>query len=574
MCVRPQRPNAAALVALAVAAPRALAGVELAGIDGEVRDNAESFIGTTPDCAADDAAVARFAEQLPARLRPALDAFGYYSAELEASAAPRSMDCWQVRVAIERGPPTLVRSLSVRLHGAAEHDDRMQGALASFPLATGDVLRHGPYLGFKSRLETLARERGYLEGHFSVERIEVHVRDAAADVELEFDSGPRYRFGAVTFDTSALSEPVLNSFVSFAPGDFYDAAFVARLQRDLTESEYFATVDVAAELDVSAEHTIPIRVNTTTGRPVSYSIGGGYSTDDGPRFRFLHRNRRLNDAGHQMRTDVLLSPVRQSAVFDYRVPLGNPQRDWLSFRTGLEREDIDAGVGSTARLGLRRTRVTDAYTITRSLELMYELDETSDTELATTLLVPGTSWMRTRRDDLVRPREGHRLTLDLSAGLGSGLALLRAELQGKWITTAPWGARLLVRGRVGATVADKPIENVPLGMRFFAGGDSSVRGYDYESLGPRNDEGELIGGDRLFDASVEYEHPVRNAWSVAAFVDAGNAFLADDGFDAVVGAGIGARWLSPLGPVRVDIAWPRDGEDRSPQLHISLGPDL
>lgn len=564
----------AAFVTLALAAPRALADVELAGIDGEVRENAEAFIGASPDCMADDAAVARFAEQLPARLRPALDAFGYYSAELEATAAPRSAECWQVRVAIERGAPTLVRTLSVRLQGAAEYDDRMLSLVTAFPLATGDVLRHGPYLNFKSRLETLARERGYLEGRFAVERVEVHVPDAAADVELEFDSGPRYVFGPVTFDTNALSEPVLSSFVSFAPGEVYDAALVARLQRDLTESEFFAAVNVAAEHYVGPEQTIPIRVDATTGRPVSYSIGGGYSTDDGPRFRFLHRNRRLNAAGHQMRTDLLLSPVRQSAVFDYRVPVGNPQRDWLSFRTGLEREDIDAGIGSTARLGLRRTRVTDAYTMTRSLELMYELDKTGDAEIATTLLLPGTSWTRTRRDDLVRPREGHRLTLDLSAGLGSGLALLRAELQGKWITTAPWGARFLVRGRVGAAVADKPIERVPLGMRFFAGGDTSVRGYGYESLGPRNAEGNLVGGDRLFDASVEYEHPVRNAWSVAAFVDAGNAFLADDGFDARVGAGLGARWLSPLGPVRLDVAWPLDGDDRSPQLHISLGPDL
>src|SRR5690606_8317810 len=141
-----------------------------------------------------------------------------------------------------------------------------------------------------------------------------------------------------------VSEPVLGNFLSFAPGDPYDAALVARLQRDLTESEFFSAVNVAAELSPRADHTVPIRVETTTGRPVSYSIGGGYSTDDGLRFRLLHENLRRNAAGHRTRTNLLLSPVRQSVVFDYRVPVGNPSRDWLSFRTGVDREDVDAGV--------------------------------------------------------------------------------------------------------------------------------------------------------------------------------------------------------------------------------------
>src|SRR5690606_8960636 len=113
---------------------------------------------------------------------------------------------------------------------------------------------------------------------------------------------------------------------------------------------------------------------------------------------------------------------------------------------------------------------------------------------------------------------------------------------------------------------------VPLSLRFFAGGVNSIRGYDYQSLGPRNLIGGLIGGNRLIDASVEYEHPVREAWAVAVFADGGNAFL-HDSFEPVAGAGFGARWFSPIGPVRADIAWPLDGEDRSPRLHISLGPD-
>ena len=562
------------VVLLALVADAAHADVEVVGVDGDVLENVRQFIGSEPACTAADSAVDRFAERLPQRLRPGLDAFGYYAAQITTRRAERSEDCWQVRIAIDRGEPIRVREIALQLVGEAQADPRMQQSLAAFPLESGGVLQHGPYREFKNRLEALARERGYVEARFANESVDVHVDEGAADIELVFDSGPRYAFGDVTFDTDALSEGVLKRFVGFVPGEPYEATLVTRLQRDLVGSQYFLATNVVSDLDSARDLKIPIRVDATAGNPVSYSIGGGYSTDDGPRFRFLHENARRNPEGHQMRTDVLLSPVRQTAVFDYRVPLGNPQRDWLSFRSGLEREDTDAGISSTARLGLRRTRVGEVLTETRSLDLQWERDRIAGEDLETTLLVPGISWLRVKRDDLARPRQGHRLSLQLSAGVGSDVSLLHGELRGKWIGSAPWDGRVLVRGRIGAELANEEIESVPLSMRFFAGGDNSVRGYDFESLGPRDELGELIGGDRLLEASIEYEHPVVGAWSVAAFADAGNAYLKDEGFDARVGAGIGARWLSPLGPVRVDIAWPRDGEDRGPELHISLGPDL
>ena len=223
---------------------------------------------------------------------------------------------------------------------------------------------------------------------------------------------------------------------------------------------------------------------------------------------------------------------------------------------------------------MRRSRVQNGLTATRFVDVVLERDRVDGQVLSNILLMPGSSWVRMWRDDLVRPRYGYRLGLDLSAGVGSHVSLLSMELQGNWITTLAWDARLLIRARAGAVVADREIDDVPLSMRFFTGGDSTVRGYDYESLGARDAEGDLIGGDRLVEAGIEYEHPVRAGWSAAAFVDAGNAFLAGERLDLQVGAGIGVRWQSPLGPVRLDVAWPLDGDDPSPRLHLSLGPDL
>jgi translocation and assembly module TamA len=131
---------------------------------------------------------------------------------------------------------------------------------------------------------------------------------------------------------------------------------------------------------------------------------------------------------------------------------------------------------------------------------------------------------------------------------------------------------LLLRAEAGQ-LWDDVFDDLPPSVRFFAGGDDSVRGYGYETLGPVNELDEVIGGTRLFTASVEFEKQIRPSWSVAFFADTGNAFNSTDP-DLRSSIGIGARWQSPLGPVRVDIAEPLDGPDRGARLHITLGPDL
>ncbi len=560
---------AAALIALPV-----LAELSVTGVEGDVLTNVREYASNAPPCDAAARTVRRYAANLPETLAPALEAYGYYSARIDATREPRQSDCWRIDVAITPGPTVNVERVQLEIEGDAEQDAAIAALVAAFPLHVGDPLHHEDYRAFKGRLEALARERGYLDGRFTVARVDVYVDRRAADLALTFDSGPRFAFGAVTFNTDALAQTVLRSFVPFAEGQPYDAALVAQLQRDLSGSGYFARASVAPQPDQAHDREIPIRVDATPAQPVSYSVGGGFSTDDGPRFSFDYDNVRRNAKGHQMSGSLLLSAVRQTATFDYRVPAGNPQRDWRTFRAGIAREDIDAGVGSAARVGVRRTRARNAFTATRFVDALFEQDEIAGVSLGTQLLIPGVTWTRTERDRLVRPRSGHRLSAELSLGLGD-LALLQADLRAKWIGALPWGARVLVRGRLGTTAENEDFSHVPLSMRFFAGGDNSVRGYDYESLGPRAPDGELIGGDRLLEASIEYEHPILENWAVATFVDAGNAFRGSS-VDARRGAGFGGRWFSPIGPVRFDVAWPlnpADG-DRSPRLHISLGPDL
>lgn len=564
-----------AFLPLLLAAEIAAAETAISGIDGELLENVREFVDE-PECDASAAAMRRYVRDLPGTVRPALEALGYYDAQVRARrTADDDAGCWRVELQIDAGPPVSVRDAAIELSGAAAEDAVMRALVARFPLPEGSTLHHGRYGEFKDRLSALAWERGYLDARYTAERVDVYVEEHAADIRLELDSGPRYAFGSVSFGTDALRSDVLASFVPFEPGEPYDSTSVADFQRELTASEYFTQARVVPQFDAAGGGTIPIRVEAEPAEPKSTAIGVGFSTDDGPRFSYTRENVRRNRAGHRYTLDLLLAQVRQYATLDYRIPVGHPQKDWVSLRAGAEREDIDAGVSSAARIGPRRVRVTGDRTATRFADLLVEHDEIGGVPLDTQLVLPGLAWANTYRDDFVRPREGYRLAYGVSVGVGD-ISLVQADFRGKWITALPWDARVILRGRAGVTLEDDEFARVPLSLRYFSGGDNSVRGFDYESLGPRNATGELIGGNRVLEASVEYEHPLTESWSIAAFVDSGNSFLGSD-FETRTGAGIGARWFTPIGPVRVDVAWPVNtlpGADRGPRLHISLGPDL
>jgi translocation and assembly module TamA len=176
---------------------------------------------------------------------------------------------------------------------------------------------------------------------------------------------------------------------------------------------------------------------------------------------------------------------------------------------------------------------------------------------------------------LSRVSDGYRLGIDLrgaTESLASDTSFLQLRINSKWIHSFGSKTRVLARSRLGTTSIDELVE-LPASVRFFAGGDRSVRGYEYESLGPVDADGNVIGGSHLIDASIEFDYLFKDQWSVGAFVDTGSAFN-DDDIHWSTGIGVGIRWYSPVGPIRLDFAHPLDDPENDLRVHISLGPDL
>jgi translocation and assembly module TamA len=568
-------PPAFLLGALLAASP-VDAEVVLMGLDAAQSANVLAYLEVDDEpCDAPAWRVEQLNQASPARIRDALQALGYYEPRID-SKLERDDACWHATFTVELGEPTVVRAFDVLLDGEAAGDPSFLAARDQSPLRAGAALHHGHYEELKRRWSDLALERGYADAKFTQSRIDVYPEQRVADVVLHFDSGRRYRFGDVTFEQDVLSDRLIRSYLPFHPGDAYDTQELTDLYIALADSGYFRNIEVAPAQANRDTGEIPIVIVLTGAARRLITYGVGFSTDTGPRIRFGRNNRRFNDRGHQFGVNAQLSPVVSEVTANYRFPFGDPRSEWIDFDVGVKSEDTETAESESLQFGARRVleRPGD-WTRTQMLNLLVEDFEVADQLGRSRLLMPGINWTRIRADNNIRPARGSKLELEVRGAndvLGSDTNFLQVIAKGKWIWSPSQKARILLRGDLGAT-EERSFDELPPSVRFFAGGDNSVRGYDFEALGPVDTDGEVIGGLSLAVGSVEYEHAVRERWSVAVFVDSGNAFEGSN-FDTKTGAGLGARWQSPLGPIRVDLAHPFDDEDTSWRLHISLGPDL
>jgi translocation and assembly module TamA len=563
-------------VVTATVAANAVATVEIVGIDGVLAGNVRAYLRLDEEpCDSPQWRVEQHYRAVPAQIREALQSYGYYEPAIETELA-RDDRCWHAVLTIGAGEPVRLRRVELALTGEAASDAAFIGARDEAGLASGSVLDHGAYERLKLRWADLARERGYAEARLTANRIDVYPEDHAADVELAFDSGVRYTFGHVELKQAVLTERLIGSYVTFREGEPYDARRLTDVYGELAASGFFRTIDVRPLAPDSAASTIPVEIALTSAARIQQSYGIGFSTDTGPRLRFGRNNRRYNERGHQFGINAQLSPVISEITANYRLPLRGSRSEWLSFDTGFEREDTETAESERVEVGARRVleRRQD-WTRTEMLSLRVEDFAVAGQEGRSRLLLPGVDWTRIRADNEIRPQRGSRLSLELRAATDAVLSdtsLLQAVARGKWIWSLPRGRRFLVRGEVGAT-AKRDFDELPASVRFFAGGDNSVRGYEFEALGPVDAAGQVIGGSALATGSFEFEQPLTARWSMAFFVDSGNAFEGSR-VDARTGAGLGGRWQSPLGPIRFDVAHPFDDDTKNWRLHVSLGPDL
>ncbi|MCX7098548.1 MAG: autotransporter assembly complex protein TamA [Methylococcales bacterium] len=560
------------LLLLVLAVPGVFAEAIVSGVDGNVKDNVMVMMALDNEtCATPEWKIRGLYDQADLEIDEALRALGYYHGVVKKSLV-FDKSCWHAKIQIDKGPQVHIHDISITFDGIAQSDAAFQKLHKKLLKATGDPLDHSQYEKMKARIESFAQERGYLKGTFTEKKLIIDKKLNQAHIKLAFAAGKRMVFGKVVIEQDILDADFVEKYISINSGDFYTSEQLAKTHNDLSKSGYFDMVDIHPEAETD-DHTVPVTIKLHPRKKHHYALGVGYDTDIGPLLSGAYENRRLNRRGHFLTSELDLSPILSTADIEYNIPLKNPISDFFSFGAGLKREDTDSFNTLSAKLSTRLKHALDSgWKQTLFLDLDYEDFTIGSVTTQTLLLVPGGSWYKSVSNKPMRPTKGYRAKIDVSGSYKnpiSDVSFLQGAFSGTWMYPLPWRSKFIGRTELGATLVDD-FDRLPTSYRFYAGGINSIRGYAYKELGPKDDQGNVIGGKFLTVLSFEYEKAVYGDWGVSVFLDTGDAFNPDD-IKLKSGAGLGVRWYSPFGPVRVDFAVPLNDSDSSFQIHFAAG---
>lgn len=571
----------------AIALSMSLTGMALAqvkvnvvidGVPGEIADNVRLFLSIEQqknDVLLSEGRLHRLHEKSTVEINRALQPFGYYQPTIKKSLKRAENNGWVARYTIDTGPGITVHILDIKLTGDITSDPEFQSYMREIPLHVGDRFNHIVYDGIKSELARLAAERGYFSAQFTDHRVEIDLEEYEVNVYLHFDGGNRYRFGKIITQQDVLVPDLFQRYIPFEQGTPYTLNLLLSLQQALTDSDYFQTVEVYPLIAESQNYEIPITINLTPRKERRYTLGLGYGTDTGARTKLGWESPRINRNGHRFNAEARYSEIGYSLSARYRVPAFNPRTDQVIYSTGVVNEKTATSSSTVRSVSASLLRSRNAWRESLSLSYQKETFAIANDRGRSNLLIPGTNWNRVWGKDFINTLDGLRFDIGFkgaSQHIASDTSFFQAQGSIKTITPLGDTNRIILRGQLGSTWS-QGFNELPSSLRFFAGGTQSVRGYRFQSLGPADADGNIIGGRYLMTGSIELEHSFNTQWGVAVFYDAGNAFdNLDDKLER--GSGLGFRWRSPIGPVRFDYASAISRDGKPWRIQINIGPDL
>jgi translocation and assembly module TamA len=543
--------------------------------DSQLQDNIKAhigIIGSPVNCEMSD----NYRQTIEDAVATGAQALGYYKTKVRTIRLSKTNQCNELSLSVEQGPRIKIQHKNVQLDGAGEQDKVLLKLIKEFTLTVGSPLEHKKYETLKNTLQRSAQIRGYFDARFIKQQIQVDLKAYTASIDLHFTTGARYKFGDLLIPQDDKAQDLIRDIIPFKQGDDYHADKLAQFNQNLKLTGYFQQVVARPLVSEAQNNRVPIEVITTNKPKDTINIGGGFSTDTGPRVRLKWQRPWVNSRGHSLSADVFASAPEQNLSIKYKIPLEDPLDNYLSFQAGAKAENDNDTISEAFTVAVQRHWGSADSDWKRIGFLRFEQErfrQGIEPRQTTTLLLPGAtlSRRRTRGGLDLTWGDTQQFTVETaSKQLVSDIDLTRLTLQSKWLRSFA-EHRIFIRAEFGA-IATSDFSQVPSSLRYFAGGDQSVRGFDYETLSPIEDE-QLTGGQYLNVASVEYSYPVTQNWRGALFTDIGNA--SDKPFkDLATGMGFGASWLSPVGPVRIYFAFGHSGYENTKRLHFSMGPVL
>ena len=604
----------------------------ISGVSGEARENVVAALRihqrrNDPGLTAD--AIGSLHATAAVEIRLALEPYGFYRPEIETELEEPDAEgeTWRATYRISAGEPVRITSLDTTLHGNGAEDSALIALVESFPLSEGQPFRHLDYEKAKSELLNQAHSLGYLNARYDEPRVEVDVAAYTASIRLALDTGLLHVVGPISFEQEITRHATFaNEFLArhlvLQSGEPLKQTKLAEQRRLLSRTGYFEEVLIQqGDPNSDDQAVVPLTIHVTPFKANRYRGQFGWGTDTGVGLRGDWNRRYFGRNGHRFifGGSAVQDQSRLAGDLRYTIPLDPITNERLELVARIQSrtlnfEDLDLEEGSETRIlngrlsafwhaparsiGEFEIRTRAGLSVGRESYDIFEvlfghLSEESQQNFIDRIgqegldtlspdfetVVPSARVTAKRTDDDLYIRRGDYFNVEVlgaDTSLGSNVDFWQVQLDTWNIWPIGEANRLLLRTSAGYSDAETrtvivDFNRMPEYYEFRAGGARSVRGYRYEGLFP---ERSITGGKHLLVGSIEYEHQIIPDWSVAAFVDAGNAFNDFDSIEEKYGVGIGARWRSPVGVARVDLAFPLDDSDDSFQFYVTVGPEF
>ena len=523
--------------------------------------------------------IKRLHKQAPQDIREALQPYGYYIPEIQADLTEVEGK-WLATYTVDLGTPVAINKKDIQWSGEGSDQPVFQRSIEDYNKNAGNILVHADYETAKNTFMNTALSQGYPKAKFIKSEWLIDLDKNSADLTLHMDTGPLYYFGDITFKQDFLDPDLLEKYITIEKGTPYSYDALLEFQQNLIASNYAKEVTIAPLFKEAVDKQLPLNVIMKPIAPHKFLFGVGYESDTGIRGSARWDNRLLNRHGHHSAVLIKLSQKEGVLRAQYNIPVVKPLTDrWVSTASYEYDETLDTKSTTfemeTAfvRRNLTDTLFYKGFLLASNEQFSIKHEPDKDT----TLFSIGGIYRFSDTEDSMFPQYGHLLFADLrgaAEALLSDTSYTRLHLKGRYMLGLGENGRIDSRLEIGSTWVDN-LDIYPTTLRFFAGGDNSVRGYAYKSLGPVNENSVGVGGKHVLSGSLEYDHRVAEKWVITTFVDAGNAY--DDKLDKLfIGSGIGFRWLASFGSLRFDIAYPvsENPELADWRIHVGFGATL
>jgi translocation and assembly module TamA len=539
---------------------------------------------------ASEEALRRRAERDLDRLREAAHSLGYWNAQFSYE-VKADTDPVKVVVAADPGPLYRVASIDILGPDGKPLLVQLDPAGPPLPLKPGDPARTEPVVATENALLAALGHAGHPFAKKHERRVVVDHDAQMMAIAYALDPGPRMQFGSTTIGGFERLDPgFVERRIQWRPGDAFDNSKVEETRRLLIESGLFSTVRITPVADPAAPGQATMEIEATERAYRTIGAGLAYNTSEGAGARFFWKNRNLFGGAEFLRLSLDVGQQKTGAGANFRLP------DFLAtdqdlVATAEVADDTPVAYHSRhARLsaGIERRFRPDltlgaAFSIERAnVEQEANLGGLTATQRTQRYALIGLPLYAKldRSDDLLNPSRGYRGQVSLvpyQSFSGPDLTFVSGRLSASTYRRLGDSDRYVI-AVFGAfsSIAGASLAELPADKRIYAGGGGSIRAYGYQMAGPLDPNNNPLGGKSSLELSLEARIKITDTIGIVPFVDAGSFYrstVPQLGRQLFWGHGLGLRYYTAFGPVRLDIATPlkRRRADSSVQLYISLG---